>query len=224
MAENDFQRASMRGLGKKILLGDESVEPIASPESPDDPAMLKLTKAEEQDLLATVSVAHTPHAEAKQEALPPLELDMPRPTQLAGASLPLSDDLQALVATAFESSESLFYGVYGEGIPPLENEPASFISLNPAEVTLPPEVASIIDENFEGWDQSAPPIETPRPVAPQPTPEPTVAPSDPAATPPAERNDYNHLIPLVAGWVVAILVLIYQLIKDSKENKNEKEG
>ncbi len=232
MAENDFQRASMRGLGKKILLGDESAESVESaapiPEStPDDPAVLKLTADEELDLLATVSASMSTaplHATPKQQALPPSELDMPPLANLAGETLPLTDDLQSLVADAYETAKQVA-SIDTEAIPPLEDESASFVVLNPTDVELPSEVAALVGENFETWDESVPPTPihepTPSPVEP-PKSEPQ---SPPAASPPvpAERNELSHMLPLIAGWVVAILVLIYQLIKDTRRDEESEE-
>ncbi|MCQ3932312.1 MAG: hypothetical protein DPW16_17825 [Chloroflexi bacterium] len=223
MAENDFQRASMRGLGKKILLGDESVEPVDSVEpveptsvsepTTDDPAVLKLTADEELDLLSAVSASMSAaplHAASKQQALPPPELDMPPVANLAGETLPLTDDLQSLVADAYETADQISSDT--EAIPPLEDESPSFVVLNPTDVELPPEVTALIDENFERWDESAPPLRT------EPPPQPT------ASTPaPAERNELTHMLPLIAGWVVAILVLIYQLLKDNDKNEKDEE-
>ncbi len=203
MAENDFQRASMRGLGKKILLGDEideSVEPIES--TPDDPAILKLTPDEELDLLAAVSASPM---SSNQQALPPLELDMPPLANITESTLPLTDDLQSLVADAYETADQLSSDI--EAIPPLEDASTPYIMLNPADAVLPPEVAALVDENFEVGDQP-----TPTPTSPpllSPTPAPT------------GRNELNHMLPLIAGWVVAILVLIYQLIKDTQKDDDQ---
>jgi hypothetical protein len=232
MAENDFQRASMRGLGKKILLGDEPVEPISAPEptTADDPALLKLTADEELDLLATVSapMSTTPvHVAPKQQALPPLELDMPPVANLAGETLPLSDDLQSLITEAFETANQLS-SIGNEAIPPLEDESASYIVLNSADVVLLPEVVALVDENFETWDESTHPVE-PIPTSAPPADQPTYPPkSEPQPQPsasmpaPAERNEIGHMLPLIAGWVVAILVLIYQLLKDNDKNEKDK--
>lgn len=219
MAENDFQRASMRGLGKKILLGDESAEPADSVEPVEptstsepvanDPAILKLTADEELDLLATVSASMSAaphHAAPKQQALPPPELDMPPIADLAGEALPLTDDLQSLVATAYETAEQIATDT--EAIPPLEDESPSFVALNPNDVELPSEVAALVDENFETWDE--PTLSSPKSELPPP----------PAR---AERNELSHMLPLIAGWVVAILVLIYQLLKDNDKNEKDEE-
>lgn len=203
MADNDFQRASMRSLGKKILLGDEideSVEPIES--TPDDPAILKLTRDEELDLFAAVSASPL---SSNQQALPPLELDMPPLANITELSLPLTDDLQSLVADAYETTDQLSSDI--EAIPPLEDASVPYILLNPADAVLPPEVAALVDENFEAGDQPAP-----KPTSPQPTA------SIPA---PAGRKELSHMLPLIAGWVVAILVLIYQLIKDTKKDDDQ---
>ncbi len=231
MAENDFQRASMRGLGKKILLGDESIEPVESTEpSPepttDDPAILNLTADEELDLLATVSTSMRTapvQAASKQQALPPLELDMPPVTNLTGETLPLTDDLQSLVTDAYETADQLST-INTEAIPPLEDESAPFIELNPPDALLSPEIVTLVNENFETWDESLPPVEPTPPSAEQPVyppkseppPQPTTS-----APAPAERNELSHMLPLIAGWVVAILVLIYQLIKDARKDEEE---
>ncbi|MBZ0320008.1 MAG: hypothetical protein K8L91_26590 [Anaerolineae bacterium] len=224
MAENDFQRASMRGLGKKILLGDESAQPTdsvapfeptsVSKPTPDDPAVLKLTADEELDLLAAVSasISAAPHPAApKQQTLPPLELDMPPVANLDGETLPLTGDLQSLVADAYETAEPM--SIDTEAIPPLEDESPSFIVLNLTDVALPPEVAALVDENFETWNE--PTLSPPKSELPPP----------PAASPPAraERNELSHMLPLIAGWVVAILVLIYQLLKDNDKNEKDEE-
>lgn len=222
MADNDFQRASMRGLGKKILLGDESVESTESVESaapipeptPDDPAVLKLTADEELDLLATVSAsmsAAPQHTAPKQQALPPPELDMPPVANLDGETLPLTDDLQSLVADAYETADQI--SIDTEAIPSLEDESALFVVLNPTDVELPPEVAALVDENFERWDE-------PIPSSPKSEPQPRPTASPPA---PAERNELTHMLPLIAGWVVAILVLIYQLLKDTRRDEENEE-
>lgn len=225
MADNDFQRASMRGLGKKILLGDESVESTESVESaapipeptPDDPAVLKLTADEELDLLATVSAsmsAAPQHTAPKQQALPPPELDMPPVANLDGETLPLTDDLQSLVADAYETADQI--SIDTEAIPPLEDESPSFVALNPMDVELPSEVAALVDENFETWAESAPSPVNPPKSEPQ---SPPIA-STPA---PVERNELSHMLPLIAGWVVAILVLIYQLLKDTRRDEENEE-
>ncbi|KAB2852449.1 MAG: hypothetical protein F9K46_19150 [Anaerolineae bacterium] len=236
MAENDFQRASMRGLGKKILLGDESAEPTDSvaPVEPtavselaaDNPAVLKLTTDEELDLLATVSAsisAAPHHAAPKQQTLPPPELDMPLVANLDGETLPLTDDLQSLIADAYETADPI--SIDTEAIPPLEDESPSFVALNPNDVELPSEVAALVDENFERWDEVAPPTyePTPSPVNP-PKSEPQSPPAASTSTSaPAERNELTHMLPLIAGWVVAILVLIYQLLKDTRRDEENEE-
>ncbi len=203
MAENDFQRASMRGLGKKILLGDEideSVEPIES--TPGDPAILKLTPDEELDLLAAVSASPM---SSNQQALPPLELDMPPLANITESKLPLTDDLQSLVADAYETTDQLSSDM--EAIPSFEDASVPYIILNSADAVLPPEVAALVNENFEAGHQPAP-----KPTSP-PLPSPTPA--------PAGRSEIGHMLPLIAGWVVAILVLIYQLIKDTKKDDDQ---
>lgn len=220
MADNDFQRASMRGLGKKILLGDEVESVAPTPETAtDDPAILKLTADEESDLLATVSAPMSTTAvlpASKQQALPPLELDMPPVTNLAGETLPLTDDLQSLVADAYATADQPpSIGI--EAIPPLEDNPASFIELNPADAELSPEISTLIDENFETWDEATPPVSE---SIPSSEPQPQPATSTPA---PAERNELSHMLPLIAGWVVAILVLIYQLMKDARKDEEKEE-
>ncbi len=229
MAENDFQRASMRGLGKKILLGDESVEssePVLTPASPaDDPAIFKLTPDEELDLLATVSASIPPaptHISSNQQAVPPLELDMPLVANLADATLPMTDDLQSLVADAFETADQLSSDT--EAIPPLEAASAPYIILNSADAILPPEVAALVHENYETSDETTPIAEPTPPPAHQPAYSAPVEPPPQPSTPmpaPAERNELGHMLPLIAGWVVAILVLIYQLIKDARRDDDK---
>jgi hypothetical protein len=228
MAENDFQRASLRGLGKKILLGDEPTEITPPAEIPvdDDPAVLKLTSDEEQDLLAVVppsiGMTQAPVAEEKsQEAIPPLEYDMPHPAKLAGESLPLPSEMQSLVEEAFESAEQIVTSPNIEARPHAESDGTPFVTLNPAEAVLPTELQTIIDENADAPIAAKPPTEQPAPT-PQTNPIPSYATSS-APPIPAERNELTHLLPLIAGWIVAVLVLIYQLMKDRDDEKTEKD-
>lgn len=231
MAENDFQRASLRGLGKKILLGDEPTEITPPAEIPvdDDPGTLKLTSDEEQDLLAIVppsmGMTQTPIAEEKsQEAIPPLEYDMPHPAKLAGESLPLPSEMQSLVEEAFESSDQIFTSPNIEARPLAESDSNSFVTLDPIESVLPTELQAIIDENAEAPIVAKPPMEPP-PASKPPQPNPIPAASTSSAPPiPAERNELTHLLPLIAGWIVAVLVLIYQLMKDRDDEKSEKDN